>query len=212
MCRLLAVKAPEPFEIAPYLAAFAEVARGSSEYQGDGWGCAWRHDGAWQLHRSEWPIWNEQPTQLGRTSFLVAHARSAFDSQGPMIAHTQPFVSGDQAFAFNGELRGVHLAMPGRIGAEKLFNLIRRVANGDPSHALARAAALVRSRSDYVRAMNVLLADGDRLLVHSLFSEQPEYFTLHAGKHDGRLVVCSAPLPVGGDWRPLANDSLEVFS
>jgi predicted glutamine amidotransferase len=212
MCRLLAVKADEPFEIGPYLARFAEVARGSSEYQGDGWGCAFRHDGAWQLVRSVRPIWEECPTDLGETSFLLAHARSAFDTQGPMIEHTMPFVAGPLAFAFNGELRGVRLQAPGRIGAEKLFNLVRRVANGDLGHALGRAAALVRSRSEYVRAMNVLLADGDRLHVHSFYSEQPGYFTLHAQRREGRTVVCSAPLTGAGDWHPLANDTQEVLT
>jgi hypothetical protein len=60
--------------------------------------------------------------------------------------------------------------------------------------------------------MNVLLADGERLHVHSFFSEQPDYFTLHAGRHDGRLVVCSAPLAGGSDWRRLGNDTQEVFT
>ncbi len=211
MCRLLAVKSAEPFEIEPYLTRFAEVARASCEYQGDGWGCAFRLDGAWQLVRSVRPIWQECGMDLGSTSFLLAHARSAFDTQGPMIEHTMPFVAGPLAFAFNGELRGVRLQAPGRIGAEKLFNLVRRVANGDAGHALARAAALVRSRSEYVRAMNVLLADGERLHVHSFFAEQPDYFTLYAQRREGRTVVCSAPLAGGGDWRPLANDTMEVF-
>jgi predicted glutamine amidotransferase len=211
MCRLLAVKAAEPFEIAPYLAAFAAVARSSSEYQGDGWGCAWRHDGAWQLHRSESPIWDEQPAQLGCTAFLIAHARSAFGDGGPRIEHTQPFVAGGQAFAFNGELRRVRLSLPGRIGAEKLFNLVRRVTDGDSGRALARAAELVRARSEYVRAMNVLLAAGEQLHVLSFFSEQPDYFTLHTGRHAGRRVVCSVPL-AGDGWRALANGSLEVFT
>ncbi len=212
MCRLLAVKAAEPFEIATYLARFAEVARASTEYQGDGWGCAWRRDGEWQLLRSVRPIWEECRVDLGTTSFLIAHARSAFDSLGPLIEHTMPFVAGPLAFAFNGELRGVRLQAPGRIGAEKLFNVVRRVANGDLGHALARAAALVRSRSEYVRAMNVLLADGERLHVHSFFSEQPDYFTLHARREAGRAVVCSAPLAGDGDWRPLANGTQEVFT
>jgi predicted glutamine amidotransferase len=212
MCRLLAVKAAEPFEIAPYLARFAGVACASSEYQGDGWGCAFRHDGVWQLVRSVRPIWEECPADLGSTSFLVAHARSAFDAQGPMIEHTMPFVAGPLAFAFNGELRGVRLQAPGRIGAEKLFNLTRRFTNGDAGHGLARAAALVRSRSDYVRAMNVLLADGDRLHVHSFYSEQPDYFTLHVRRRDGRTVVCSAPFAGEGGWRPLANHTQEVLA
>jgi predicted glutamine amidotransferase len=212
MCRLLAVRAAEPFAIAPYLERFAEVARTSPEYQGDGWGCAFLHDGIWQLVRSVRPIWEECPGDLGTTAFLVAHARSAFDTRGPMIEHTMPFVAGPLAFAFNGELRGVRLQAEGRIGAEKLFNLVRRMANGDAGHALARATALLRERSAYVRAANVLLAEGDRLHVQTFFSEQPDYFTLHVRQHDGSTVVCSAPLADGGDWRPLPNDTREVFT
>ena len=60
--------------------------------------------------------------------------------------------------------------------------------------------------------MNVLLADGDRLHVHSFFAEQPDYFTLHVQRRDARTVVCSAPLAGDGGWRPLANDTREVFT
>lgn len=212
MCRLLAVKGAGPFEIAPYLERFAAAARASREYQGDGWGCAFLHDGAWQLYRSTNPIWDDAARSLGDTTLLLAHARSAFDTQGPRIEHTMPFVAGRLAFAFNGELRGVRLRAAGRIGAEKLFTLVRGLANGDPGRALARAAALVRSRSEYVRAANVVLSDGARLWVRSEFVEQPDYFTLHVAERRGRVAVCSERLVGEGEWRAVANGAQEVFA
>jgi predicted glutamine amidotransferase len=211
MCRLIAVKDRRPFAMSPILASFAEMAHRSREYQGDGWGCAW-HDGhGWQLHRSVTPVWADDLARFGATRLLLAHARSAFRNEGIQVENNMPFIEDRLAFAFNGELHGVRIREAGRIGAEKLFNTIRRVTNGSVADGLAKAAKVIRRRSAYVRAMNVLLSDGETIYLHSFFSEQPEYFTMHVARSNGRLVICSEPLPVEAGWQPLPNDTLEAF-
>ena len=107
-----------------------------------------------------------------------------------------PFYHDERAFVFNGELRGVRLRVPGRIGAEKVFHLIERAANqddGDLSQALAATEELLLSKSDYVRALNVAVADGDRIYARCRFNESPDYFTLHY-RDDAIRSVCSVPL------------------
>ncbi|MFI5168154.1 MAG: class II glutamine amidotransferase [Thermoanaerobaculales bacterium] len=212
MCRLLAVKDRTRFPIAPLLRRFAAMARASREYQGDGWGCAWNDGRGWQVYRSLTPIWDDDLERFGATSLLVAHARSAFRNEGICIENNMPFLANGVAFVFNGELHGVRIREEGRIGAEKVFNTIRRLTNGDLATGLATATLFISARTRYVRAMNIVLADGERILVHSSFGEQPEYFTLHVARDDGRVAVCSEPLPGDEVWQPLANGALEVLS
>jgi predicted glutamine amidotransferase len=212
MCRLLAVKDRQPFAIAPLLDAFAAMARSSPEYQGDGWGCAWRDGTGWRVYHSLAPVWDDDLRGFGETSVLVAHARSAFRNEGIVVENNMPFAAGGLIFAFNGELHGVRIRETGRIGAEKVFNTIRRLTNGDLRAGLSRAAAVIRARSRYVRAMNVVLCDGERIVAHSSFAERPEYFTVHVAARDGRVALCSERLPGEDGWRPMDNGATEVFA
>ena len=113
-----------------------------------------------------------------------------------------PFYEGERIFVFNGELRGVRLRLPGRIGAEKVFRLIQREDRGDLSQAIRAADRLLASKSRYIRAMNVALTDGERIHARCHFNESPDYFTLHY-RNDRVPAVCSEPLDK--DWRPLAD-------
>ena len=140
MCRFLMMRSDAPFETAEVLATFRRKCRESVEYQGHGWGAAWRAAGIWFRHKSLTPIWEDRfeiPKEVG---FLIVHARSAFKDTGITIENNMPFYRDERAFVFNGELRGVRLRVPGRIGAEKVFHLIERAVNqvdGDLSKALA---------------------------------------------------------------------------
>lgn len=212
MCRLLAVKDRRPFAIAPLLAAFAAMAKSSPEYQGDGWGCAWRDGAGWNAYHSLTPVWADDLARFGETHLLVVHARSAFRNEGIAVENNMPFLAGGLAFAFNGELHGVRIREEGRIGAEKVFNTVRRLASGDLGAGLARAAAVIVARSRHVRAMNVVLCDGERILAHSSFAERPEYFTVHVAAGGGRVAVCSEPLGGAGGWRAMDNGATEVFA
>src|SRR4030043_2700 len=108
MCRRLVVRSEEPFNSADYLTPFALIARNSKEYQGHGWGCAWTDDDRkWQIYKNIRPVWEDNPSRCPRTSFLVAHARSAFGDRDVDGKHHMPFTDGERVFIFNGELRGV---------------------------------------------------------------------------------------------------------
>ncbi len=197
------VRAEQPFALGEYLPEFAAMCRDSKEFQGHGWGMAWRIGGQWRHYKNLDPIWRDRRPDPGQTAdFLVVHARSAFRNEGIELINNMPFHDDRLVFIFNGELRGVRLRAEGRIGAEKLFNLVKRLDRGDLGAALTRAAAVIHKRSDYVRAMNVMLTDGRKIYVSSHFGEDPEYFSIHRQMGD-RVAFCSQPL--SGDWRPVPN-------
>lgn len=212
MCRLLAMTAAEPVDLAAHLRAFAEVARRSREYQGHGWGCAWPENGGWRTYHSLSPIWEDDLDGFGRARAIVAHARSAFRDEGIQVENNMPFVDSSLAFAFNGELRGVRIAESGRIGAEKLFRFLVKRGAARGGEAARTAVRLVEQRTRYVRAMNFVLASPGRFLVCSSFNEDADYFTLHARRGAGMTVVCSAPCEAGdGAWEELPNGTLEAI-
>ncbi len=203
MCRILLVTDREPFDPAPLLAQFAAMCAASPVFQGHGWGAAWRAGGRWRTHRTLTPIWQDHALPAGPVRHLLVHARSAFRDEGIELANNMPFVAGDEAFVFNGELHGVRLAVPGRIGAERIFNLTRRL--GSPQ---ARAVLLARSRR--VLGMNWIVADGRRAIVSGCPGEDPGYYTLFAAISAERTLVCSRPLPGVPQWRALPPGVTEV--
>jgi glutamine amidotransferase len=187
--------------------SFRERCHRSPEFQGHGFGMALRVSGRWERYRSLTPIWEDSPPLPRRVEVLVVHARSAFRNEGIDVRNNMPFYRDDLCFVFNGELRGVRLRAPGRIGAEKIFHLILEQRIALPE-ALTATDRLIRSRSRYVRAMNVALTDGSAIYAHCRYAEKPEYFTLHyrAGDLSG---VSSEPLD--GSFRPMANGETRVF-
>ena len=107
MCRLLAVRSQNPFDPRDYLTRFAFIARNSKEYQGHGWGCSWLAGGGWNTYRNVCPVWDDGLSRFGRTTLLLAHARSAFRDEGVAVENNMPFTDGRTVFIFNGELHGV---------------------------------------------------------------------------------------------------------
>lgn len=209
MCRILAVHDPAGIDTAALLPAFAAVARGSREYQGDGWGIAvWNGD--WQRYRSVSPIWEDDLSRFGQQTLFVAHARSAFRNEGIAVENNMPFIDGDTAFVFNGELRGVRIAAEGAIGAAKLFGLFRRMNPADDA-AWHRGLQVVRARTRYIRAMNFVCAAPGAFTVGSVFNEDPDYFTMSLHQSGSRLMVSSEPLPEINGWTPIANNSVRTY-
>lgn len=196
------------FEVRPVLDAFREACRDSREYQGHGWGATWRSDGTWERYRSLTPIWDDEVELPKEVDFLVVHARSAFRDEGIAIDNNMPFYRGDRVFVFNGELQGVRLRVPGRIGAEKVFHLIQDRDEGDLSAAVAAADSLLVSKSARVRALNVAVTDGERIYASCRYTESPEYFTLHF--REGEIAaVCSEPLDAS--YAPMASGERRVI-
>ena len=219
MCRLLAVSSPQLFELQRYLEPFAEIARTSSEYQGHGWGCGWMTPDGWRLYHDIAPVWEDPSPPRGRTRLLVAHARSAFRDEGIEVGNNMPFTDGRSLFLFNGELRGVRMKEQGRIGAEKVFNFIRRFDRGDMAEAMRKGLAIIERRTRYVRAMNIIIADADAIRATNRFNDSPDYFQMHVSAHPKRLVLCSDPLPGSGasgtsgmdEWQPLATGEVHTY-
>ena len=218
MCRLLCVRSAEGFEMEEHLDALARISRDSREYQGHGWGCAWIEEGEqyeWRFHYDILPIWEDNSRPAGRATLLVAHARSAFRDEGVRVENNMPFFDGQRVFAFNGELHGVRIKERGRIGAEKVFNFVKRFDRGDFTAALQRGLDAIERRTRYMRAMNVIVADAaHRVHFASRFREDPDYFQMCAAELDGARIICSKPYPnsIGRiDWTPIENGSTGVL-
>lgn len=211
MCRLLAVRSQAPFSPAPYLEKFAFIAKNSKEFQGHGWGCAWLDSaGQWQIYRNIRPVWEDDFSPFPSTTLLVAHARSAFEDKDIVVENNMPFSDGKTVFIFNGELRGVKIKEEGRIGAEKIFNFIRRFDSGDPLAALKKATGIIRARTRQIRGMNIIMVKDRNIYLSTYFQGDPDYFTMHC-KANGHLILCSDPFPSEQGWTPIANDSVKVW-
>jgi predicted glutamine amidotransferase len=212
MCRLLLVKDKQNFDIAFQLERLATIAQQSKEFQGHGWGCAYLQNGGWRHYKNIKPIWEDDIGRFGSTRLLLAHARSAFQDEGITIENNMPFYDGRYVFIFNGELRGVRIAEQGRIGAEKIFNFIKRFDHGNMLDALKRGTDVIYRRTKYVRAMNIILADRDKAYVASVFNDDPEYFTLRWSRNGDRLVVASEALPGDEHWEKIPTGTVREFS
>ena len=211
MCRLLVVRSEEPFNSAAYLTPFALIARNSKEYQGHGWGCAWTDDDRkWQIYKNIRPVWEDNPSRFPRTSLLVAHARSAFEDRDIVIENNMPFTDGERVFIFNGELRGVKIREQGRIGAEKIFNFIRRFDAGDTLAALKKAVGLIRNRTRSIRGMNIILVKERSIYLSTFFTGDEEYFTMRY-KEGPELVICSEAFPSEEGWQSIANETVKAW-
>ena len=208
MCRLLWLRAEDPFEVAPHLLQFGTLCKNSEEYQGHGWGCAWVSEGQWRFHHTLSPIWDDDLTRFGKARLFLAHARSAFRDEGIVVENNMPFDQADEVFIFNGELSGVRIREQGRIGAEKVFNYTRRYAHHGALPGLRKAVGVIEKRTRYIRAMNMILATPERSLLATLYNENPAYFQMHRASANGLDVVCSESYPLDGTWRPIENRTI----
>jgi len=207
MCRILFARSDNNFSIAGLLEPFAQVAQSSPEYQGHGWGCSWREGRQWRHYHNIQPVWQDDFSQFDETSLLLVHARSAFQDEGIVIENNMPFSDGESVFIFNGELRGVRIKSYGRIGAEKIYNYIRRFDRVDRLTALEKGTSIISRRSNYVRAMNIILSDGVQSCLSTSYGENPGYFQMHE-KQDGALkLVCSQSFANESDWTPIPNNT-----
>ena len=211
MCRLLTIRSKTAFSIAPHLKKFAAIAKNSKEYQGHGWGCAYLDgEAGWKFYKNINPVWEDDLSRFGKTTLLTVHARSAFEDRAIVVENNMPFFDGRTVFIFNGELRGVKIREKGRIGAEKIFNYIRRFDRGDTHAALIKAVEIIKKRTRHIRGMNIIMVNEGGIFVSSYFTEDDMYFTMTY--REGReLVICSAPYPGEDNWQPIANNSVRAW-
>ncbi|MGD8777830.1 MAG: class II glutamine amidotransferase [Ignavibacteria bacterium] len=208
MCRLLYIRSKEEFEIKHYLEKFAEISKNSKEYQGHGWGCAYLVNNEWKYYKNINPVWEDDFSKFGMTTLLVAHARSAFQDKDIVVENNMPFYDDKYIFIFNGELRGVRIKEEGRIGAEKIFNFIKKFDKDDAESMLAKGVEQIKKRTKYLRAMNIILADKNNAYVSSDFSEDPDYFTMHSKNENGKIIICSDPFKNESGWEKIENSSV----
>lgn len=211
MCRLLFVKSKEEFDVSKHLRHFAEISKDSEEYQGHGWGCAYLVNGLWKHYKNINPIWEDDLEPFGSTTQLIAHARSAFEDKDIVIENNMPFYDDKYVFAFNGELRGVKLKAEGRIGAEKIFNYIKRFDTGDMHAALEKGVGIIKKRTKHFKAVNIIMTDKEKAYVSTSFTERPGYFTLWFKENEGMLQICSTPYPSEEGWQKIENDTVRCF-
>ena len=211
MCRLLLVKSKEIFNPADYLKPFAQSCKESREFQGHGWGASFIVANNWHHYKNINPIWEDNFSQVPKTNYLLVHARSAFKDQGIVIENNMPFYDDRYIFIFNGELQGVKIKEEGRIGAEKIFNFIKRFSGDSMESGLERAVGIIKNRTSYLRAMNIIIGEKDAAFVSSNFSEDPEYFTLNKHQSDLLTIVSSEKFDSSINWNPIKNNSLEIL-
>lgn len=210
MCRILLVRSQDEFSPEIYLSQFALICRNSKEYQGHGWGCSALSGNEWKHYRNILPVWEDDLGKFPKTKLLVAHARSAFRDEGIEVENNMPFHDERFTFAFNGELRGVRINAEGRIGAEKIFNYVKRFYKGDMKEAIEKAVDVIRKRTKYIRAMNFIIADACKVYVYTLFSEDEDYFTLtYSAGQD--LIICSEKIPSQLNPLTIPNNTLMAF-
>jgi predicted glutamine amidotransferase len=214
MCRLLYINSNTEFEISEHLKKFAEVSKKSKEFQGHGWGFGYLVKGEWKYYKNIKPIWEDDFSKFGKTKRLIAHARSAFQDKDIFVENNMPFYDDKYIFIFNGELSGVKIKEEGRIGAEKIFNYIKRFDKNGMEEALQKGVGIIKKRSTYVRAMNIIIADKDKAYVTSNFNEEPDYFSMFYKKTDDGVIVCSekyyGETEVEG-WTKIKNNSIGVY-
>ena len=213
MCRILLVSDTKGLNPDYFLDHFKQISQNSEEYQGHGWGCAWLDEkDEWQFHHNIKPVWEEEKLNFPETRLFIAHARSAFRDEGIEVKNNMPFTDGTNVFAFNGELRGVRINSEGRIGAEKIFNYIRRFYKGDMHSATQKGVEIINKRTRYIRAMNFFLADKNEVQVCSWFGEQPEYFQLQLCQEEDTLIVCSRRFEEQTfSWKSIPNFSINSY-
>jgi predicted glutamine amidotransferase len=211
MCRLLYLRSEQEFDITEYLEKFAFISKNSKEYQGHGWGFAYLKNNQWQVYKNINPIWEDNFDIFGKTTILIGHARSAFQDKDIRVENNMPFTSSDIIYIFNGELHGVKIQEEGRIGAEKIFNFILRFNKGNLFDALKKGTAIIERRSNYIRAMNIIMADKKLVYLSTLFNEDKEYFTMHVKKKNNKLIICSDPFPEENGWQKIENRTVKVF-
>ncbi|MBI2337555.1 class II glutamine amidotransferase [Candidatus Daviesbacteria bacterium] len=181
------------------------------DWQGDGWGISWCEDEEWKAYKSLKPLWEDRKVfaTFPKTNMFLIHARSAsFPKDKNNIEYNQPYVYKNFSFVFNGLLKGVHLSVPGRIGAEKIWGILKKYLNQfSPEEALQKTADLLIKNTQQVNALNIGLSDGKKLYSFCYYTMHPEYYNLQISKNEGSTIVCSEKIG-GNNFEDLAVEKV----
>jgi predicted glutamine amidotransferase len=214
MCRFLLYKSIEPSVITNTLNAFARMAKISKAYDGDsqcdGWGISWLENNKWHTYKSVRPIWEDVGafTQFPQSKIFAIHARSAsFPQHKNNIEFNQPYVNEQYSFVFNGLLKGVTLAIPGNIGAQKIWNLLNgQLKTKDVGVGFQKTVDILKKNARVVQALNMGIAHKDAIAAYSAYAQHPVYYSLHYVDEPTHKLICSEPID-GFSFKTIPNNS-----
>ncbi len=219
MCRFLIIKSENVFNPQKYLEDFTDMAQKSrtpeKDKQEDGWGVTWRLKGDWQSKKNLKPIWECRKSfgDIKSAKLLMVHARSAsFEIHKRNLEFNQPFTDGELAFVFNGLVKGVKLEreVEGKIGAKKIFNLVRELKNNDLKQSLLTIHDLLENSSRKIKGLNIGLATENKIAALCAYGQNRNYFTLYHYNKDGLSVIASEP--VGNhSFKTMKNNQVQVY-
>jgi predicted glutamine amidotransferase len=198
MCRILILNNKKSCDIQKDLADFALMCKNSKKWQGDGWGVARLKRKNWDIYKSQKPIWKDQKVfdNLKKSKLFIVHARgSSFKRHRGNVAHNQPFYKEKVVFAFNGFINGVRLSykVPGRIGSEKVFNLLLRFYRKEKNlkKAFQKTKKTIIENSKIIEAINIGMSDGKKIYALTYYDNDPDYFNLRYCKKENKQIICS---------------------
>lgn len=211
MCRLLFVRSESEFDLQPYLENFAAISKSCKVEQTDGWGCSIYRAGEWRHYKTATTFWEDDLSKFGKAERVVAHCRSASEFEELGVEMNMPFYDENLTFAFNGKLAGTKIKAEGKVGGEKIFNFTKRFMKDDILKALKKSVDIIEKRSSYVKALNIIMADKEKVYVTNYYNEQPDYYSLYRKEEDGTLAICSKPFPNEGNWEVFENKFIGEF-
>lgn len=217
MCRILLVKSKQAINPEELLVNFALRAKENpsveGDWQGDGWGVSYLIDSKWERIKSAKPIWEQLDRLKGlpKTTVFTAHARSAsYDKYVGDDKVNQPYISPKYSYVFNGNIQGVKMnrPVPGRIGAEKIWYLLRdSLKTNEPDKALSSTQKLLEKNSRHIIASNIGITDGEKLYASNVFTPndvKPDYHVLRYLDTDELKIISSDSLE-GFEMQKLGN-------
>ncbi len=226
MCRFLLVRSKEKIKPEEMLTRFATMCeKGQApdgDWQGDGWGITVRIQNSelriknWDVYKSLKPIWKEINTfsKFPETNVFAVHARSAgFPQHRGNIEYNQPYISDDLCFVFNGMIKGVNIqrTLEGKIGAQKIFSLIRQEQKDKSiAEALRIVDKLILNNSKKILGMNIGIVRDDKFYILCEYDTNPAYFRIRYYQDDVISIVCSEPIG-SYDWEMMRKGEVLVL-
>lgn len=202
MCRFLLFKSRQPQNPQKIVQAFSRMAQKSKafdgDWQGDGWGISWLEDNIWKSYKSVQPMWKDsaKDTLSFLSKVFLIHARSAsFSQHKNNREYNQPFINSDDAFVFNGLIKGVSLHLPGVIGSQKIWSLLqKKLLTITAEKALKETLRIISKNSKTVQALNMGIADKDNIYALCYYSAHADYYSLHYSKTANTSIISSEPI------------------
>lgn len=223
MCRILLVKSKHKINPEELLVNFAMRAKENpsieGDWQGDGFGVSYLVHGKWERIKSAQPIWEQLDLlkNLPEVNVFSAHARSAsYDKYIGDDKVNQPYMDSKYSYVFNGNIQGVKMArpIPGRIGAEKIWYLLKdQLKTNTPIEALANTQNLLKENSRHIIASNIGLSDGHNIYASNVFTPnhiKPDYHVLKYLDSEELKIISSDSL-VGLDMKHLQQNHFIQF-